>query len=432
MSASGTEGRSPRSILATTDDRLRYEDTIQLAYKNFSVRDVYGYHCEKVSVKPLPSVMALLPDRVNSFRDLVELDLSLLHTGEAGVYPVLEAVRASLRMAVLRLSGIGLTNRTMLLVCQLALQHPSLHTVDISHNKFVSAEAGEGLLKVARKNPRLVRVVTDGTSIPHDLNLRLQKLLEQNRKVLFSTCDEAEARSIRFDMAFDSLDPSERHRLHVASLTTRKNIFFGTDTQFGVVASKTAFGAPALTPRELEKVKACFALLDTNQSGLISLPQARQGLRSLLGGLEKGNDAEMEYLFARMDRDDDGFLEVNEWEMLVANIVGVEGAMLKAARLQQYDAAYYQVAEGSGKVLTVADVVQVGVVAMSMVGKDLPTDLEDKLRFLLLESSGATSTTDETSIPMPCSHFKECMMAVECLYDPPLCHAVVHRKHVIQ
>lgn len=418
-----------------------YRETILSAYKGFCLRDVYKFHCEKIGVKVNSAVRSALPTRVGDFGDLVELDFSALHLGEAGAYPVIEVARAAWKLEVLRLRGAGVSNDTVALICQVIIDHPRIRAVDLSDNPFISTPGVEAFIKLARRRNLLCSVLLGGTSAPVELTRKLDKMLADNRTEMCTS--EANnwfggavsglaatlPHAMAFEAAIDGLTRAERHMLYMPVLTHRLHREFSEETKHFVSLQRDGFMLPELLRWELDRADECFGMYDGG-SGLLSHKGGCDAVRALTQLPITVRDADFEFLFNRVDRNDDGFIERDEWRLLVRNVLADHAAEVKSTRQRQLAAAYRTAAAGEG-VMSVAGLAAAAAQAAAIVGAEPPREVEEKAREILLRCHSTTSAVEEDALPMPQDHFVEVMMAAECLLDPGMRHAAVARKILV-
>jgi len=145
-----------------------------------SCRSVYLYYCKQYETKPKPQVRLALPDTPNEF-NMEELTLNeTTLIGNKGLLPVLEVVRLNSSMKSLSVIGNGIKNTGVEWLVHMALDHPSLTSIDLGDNRVTNA-AGTVLNYLAQRNPRIVEINITNTRIDQQLKEHIESRLAANR-----------------------------------------------------------------------------------------------------------------------------------------------------------------------------------------------------------------------------------------------------------
>eukprot|EP01062_Namystynia_karyoxenos_P062279 TRINITY_DN5518_c0_g1_i1.p2 TRINITY_DN5518_c0_g1~~TRINITY_DN5518_c0_g1_i1.p2 ORF type:complete len:429 (+),score=169.10 TRINITY_DN5518_c0_g1_i1:82-1368(+) len=411
--------------------REQYRDTILAAYRGFSLRDVYKFHCDKVGVRANSGARRALPTRVGDFGDVVEMDLSACNLGEAGTYPALEALRAAWNCEVLRLRDSGLTNDTVALICQVAESHPALRTVDLSGNRFVSQPAVDLSIRLARRRPQICSVLLEGCSAPREQVRRLSGLLAENRRKLAASGAPPElGHAVLFETGVDALPTQHRFCLSQPLLQRRLCEDLCTVVKHHISTKEDAFLLPDLLRWELDQAAACFREQDTSTSGLLGHRRTCLALSAMTGTQITQEDAEVEHLFNRCDTNDDGFIETDQYFVVVRNHLAMRAEEVKSVLIAQLAKAYQQaLPEGSGQmVLTglAAGVANYGAIC----GQRPPAAVEETARAVAMAATGATAL-NEDKVVLSQQLFVQVVVAGLCGCDEAVRHAVICHKYLV-
>eukprot|EP01065_Artemidia_motanka_P032927 TRINITY_DN39908_c0_g1_i1.p1 TRINITY_DN39908_c0_g1~~TRINITY_DN39908_c0_g1_i1.p1 ORF type:complete len:449 (+),score=127.55 TRINITY_DN39908_c0_g1_i1:83-1348(+) len=412
---------------AMTDAEMeQYQEAILLAYKGFSLRDVYSFHCQKIGVKVNSGVVQALPTRVADFGSVAEMDCSTFHLGEAGVYPVLEVARAMWSLEVLRLGGAGLSNDSVALVCQVVESHPSIRTVDVSANRFVSTPSADMLLKLARSRPCLHSVLLAGTSVTRERVKRIDYVLQQNRARLDAAA--ALSHAVRYEAAVDALPAADRHHLRVPILLKPLHRHVREVVKHQIVLKQDGFALPLLLRCELNRAEQCFLSRDGG-SGLLGHRKVCEALSEFLDFSVSQEDADIEFLFNRCDTNDDGFITKQQWFVVVRNVLSQQAEDVKTILVSQVERAYVDTASGDG-IVSLAELAACVSAFCAVVGQQLMKGVEATARQILLSLHGA-SALDEDKIPLRKDTFIEALVTALCVHDASVRHSVVYGKRLI-
>eukprot|EP01063_Lacrimia_lanifica_P023314 TRINITY_DN30819_c0_g1_i1.p1 TRINITY_DN30819_c0_g1~~TRINITY_DN30819_c0_g1_i1.p1 ORF type:complete len:478 (+),score=224.13 TRINITY_DN30819_c0_g1_i1:83-1435(+) len=409
---------------------MTYEATILQTYRRFSPKDVYKFHCEKIGVKEISGVRLCLSGMTEDFESAKELDFSLMYLGDNGCYPVLEMVRALHKTEVLRLRSCELSNVIAKLIAKVGATHPSLRTLDVSDNPFISAPGGEMLVQMAKRNPQILRILVSGTNIPKDVLRKLDAQLQKNVEAFLELEDKKTVHRYLFEVALDEILTNDEKRKLLKPMRTRRLCDDLTCEQRPRVELCTAdWQLPTLTREEQERAKKSFSLEDVNTTGVLSFRRIINCLHRFGATQVDDDDAFLTTIFGAINTNEDGFMTYEEWVLLLRNYLMFEGGNYRANHMEQLRAAYDVVATGEETTALQASTCISNL--SNIIGRNLPESLEDKVQSFLVASSGL-STTDETLIPMDFSTFAEAEAAGQILIDPVLRAAVVLNKLLIE
>lgn len=418
--------KRPRPTGPTPAEVERYQETILTAYNGYSLRDVYTFHCEKIGLKLNSGVLNSLPTAPGDFGAVIELDFSDCNLGEAGAYPVLEVARAAWGLEVLRLRDCGLTNESISLACQVADAHPRLRTLDLRDNPFVSTPSAVMLTKLARQRMLTQSVLLSGTSVAKETVRTLDWQLKDNSRGF-------PQQGAAFEAALDALPLAERHWLVTPVLTRRLEEEMRGPYKHVITVRKDGHGLPVLHRKEIDKMDEAFQKRD-RASGLLSFSGACEAMSEVTGLKVTQADADVEFLFNRCDEDDDGFVDREQWQVMVRNQLALLAEEAKLILLAQLDKAYSETAGGGG-VLAVAELPSVITAFCGIIGKPLDRALESRVRSLVLLSAQQEQHGggggDEEQLPLRKELFLSASVAALCLSDPALRHPVIERKRLI-
>ncbi|KAJ9465241.1 putative serine/threonine-protein kinase roco5 [Diplonema papillatum] len=411
-----------------------YATSIMSTYAGFSIADVYKFHCEKMRLREISGVSKCLPRKQDDFGLVAELDLSCMHLGDIGCYGVLEAVRVCWNCVVLRLAGCGLTNDVARLVAQVGMTHPTLRTLDVSDNPFLSAPAGEQLLLMARRNPNVTRIVLNGkVNIPADLVKKLRKQLDANQRARFEEMQPGEKRAFLFEAAIDEvLTPDEKLRLHKPMRTLPLAASLLHTATPPILVTDDPWRLPQLTRDEHDRARRAFRVEDENSSGYLTYQMVIQALRNF--GLKDSDrdDAYLINLFERINRSDDGFLMEVEWLIFLRNVLSYEGYTYKSDYIAKLRASYNSVEADSGGIETCVLHVSTCLSHLSnLLGEPLPDVIEEKVPALLIAASGMAAE-DEYMMPMPFESYAEATLVAHCIVNKHLASAAIRGKLLVE
>eukprot|EP01006_Ploeotia_vitrea_P031037 TRINITY_DN63362_c0_g1_i1.p1 TRINITY_DN63362_c0_g1~~TRINITY_DN63362_c0_g1_i1.p1 ORF type:complete len:938 (+),score=61.09 TRINITY_DN63362_c0_g1_i1:28-2841(+) len=152
-------------------------------YAGLSIKEIYTRKCEEFGCKKNSQLMKTLPQIVNQFDTLEELDLGINFVGPRGLLPVLEVVKASTALKILTLRDNQLTNQSVQDVVDFVITHRSLTKLDVSNNP-ITLGAGKALLELAQANPRVKYIAIDNTSIRPMLVRSVQNQCAKNIQMM--------------------------------------------------------------------------------------------------------------------------------------------------------------------------------------------------------------------------------------------------------
>jgi hypothetical protein len=157
-----------------------------------SLRDVYEESCRASNVHVNSSLSKFFPERHGAPISVDTLDLTRNYVGDRGLIPVLSVIQRSPHLRKLVLCENGLRNNAVKLLCNVAVKHPSLVSIDLSDN-YISEGAGSAIENLLAENPRITEVGFRNTKIEsHEQRLRIKELLERNIAIRDQTAvDEA-------------------------------------------------------------------------------------------------------------------------------------------------------------------------------------------------------------------------------------------------
>eukprot|EP00996_Jenningsia_fusiforme_P000719 NODE_1650_length_1457_cov_91.597301_g1491_i0.p1 GENE.NODE_1650_length_1457_cov_91.597301_g1491_i0~~NODE_1650_length_1457_cov_91.597301_g1491_i0.p1 ORF type:complete len:440 (-),score=84.91 NODE_1650_length_1457_cov_91.597301_g1491_i0:138-1307(-) len=169
--------------LRAPENEERTKITLLTDLYGHSCRSVYLYYCKQYETKPKPQVRLALPDTPNEFtmEELILNETTLI--GNKGLLPVLEVVRLNTRMKALSVIGNGIKNTGVEWLVHMALDHPSLASIDLSDNRITNA-AGTVLNYLAQRNVRIIDINIANTRIDEQLKHHIELRLKTNREQL--------------------------------------------------------------------------------------------------------------------------------------------------------------------------------------------------------------------------------------------------------
>eukprot|EP00667_Euglena_gracilis_P029725 EG_transcript_39796 len=101
--------------------------------------------------------------------------------GNKGLLPVLEVVRLNRQMKAMSVIGNGIKNTGVEWLVHMALEHPSLSSIDLSDNRITNA-AGTVLNYLAQRNPHITDINISNTRIDEQLKNHIELRLKANRE----------------------------------------------------------------------------------------------------------------------------------------------------------------------------------------------------------------------------------------------------------
>lgn len=158
---------------------------LQAEFAAVSPRVAYEVLCEQMSVSPLGSAAALLPDSVDGWDAMTTLDYSRTYIGAQGALPVIELCRRLPRLQTLVLRDNYVNNDTVWHLVQMALFHPTLERIDLSANEHISWTGAMCVVELVLRNPRITYACLRGSTVTADILAAIDAQTRQNAVLRF-------------------------------------------------------------------------------------------------------------------------------------------------------------------------------------------------------------------------------------------------------
>eukprot|EP00667_Euglena_gracilis_P002523 EG_transcript_2524 len=155
-----------------------------------SLPDIYQRYCKDLALKPDPTVMRLLERGIDNIE---VLDLSTLVFSQQGFQAVMEMCRILTNLGTLNLANSNLKPQCVPYLTEMADEHPTLHSVDLSGNPGVGFAAAQLLLPLIKDNQRFIRLDVEGTGLAPPTKQLIRKVLDANRKYRIEQGDDLDA-----------------------------------------------------------------------------------------------------------------------------------------------------------------------------------------------------------------------------------------------
>eukprot|EP01012_Entosiphon_sulcatum_P002359 TRINITY_DN10484_c0_g1_i1.p1 TRINITY_DN10484_c0_g1~~TRINITY_DN10484_c0_g1_i1.p1 ORF type:complete len:578 (+),score=72.05 TRINITY_DN10484_c0_g1_i1:44-1735(+) len=142
-----------------------------------SNRTMYQMECDRLLTVPKQSFLRALSPVPGQYR--LEI-LSLCSHSVVDARPFLCLIRINSGLHSIFMSGNGLSDEATSLICGALQQHPAVHTLDLSDNKYITNVGGFAIRRLLEANRRVVSVYVKGTSMDKDVVDHLHGLGIQN------------------------------------------------------------------------------------------------------------------------------------------------------------------------------------------------------------------------------------------------------------
>lgn len=154
--------------------------------KQPSLREIYLKSCSENGLHPNSGIIMMLPEKSGApfYSDI--LDVSHNYLGDKGMLPIIAVVAkiSGLRSLIARENG--LRNKSVQTLCEMAMKHTSLQSIDISDN-YISEGAAIAIEMLLRGNRRIIDVRLQNTKVDVEKRVLIRELLESNREDLENT-----------------------------------------------------------------------------------------------------------------------------------------------------------------------------------------------------------------------------------------------------
>ena len=212
--------------LSSKEFEVRREEYMK---EGLSLREVYVSECRRHNVKPNSLFTRTCPTTPLLF-DLNVMDLTCNYI--ASILPFVDLIRLcndSLLRIILK--DNGLTNDSVVLLCETLQNSETVAELDLSGNKHLTLATGKALLQLIKKVPTLEAVHLKGTAVPTYLIKQINNLVEWNKSGKKVTADQV---AVLGEM-FDEIDVGRRGRI--------------TEEEVRVYTSNESLGELNVTPR---------------------------------------------------------------------------------------------------------------------------------------------------------------------------------------
>ena len=326
-----------------------------------SCATIYEDSCRRLGVKANKEILSHLPKLPGHADTLRELNAGCSYIGDKGLLALFSVVHASPSLARIRLSDNGLRNESVLKLLTIIERHPSVVSLDLKGNKYLSLEIGTRCLRLVKANENFMHLSLSRTSVSKSLQNQIDTQLTKNRRANGERNRKALEGRVRIERAalfeakelFDSFDKDksgyvtmeemakiEEHLSNEKSTAFEVGLFkdFDKDGDRAVTLMEflaTCFPTtpvddimywldcyseftladymppPELSPENLREIKEIFERYDTSKDGALSLGE----LKASLGKSAMCMDVE-EY-FHEADTSGDGSIDLKEFISLM-------------------------------------------------------------------------------------------------------------------
>eukprot|EP01063_Lacrimia_lanifica_P013731 TRINITY_DN20348_c0_g1_i1.p1 TRINITY_DN20348_c0_g1~~TRINITY_DN20348_c0_g1_i1.p1 ORF type:complete len:437 (+),score=196.55 TRINITY_DN20348_c0_g1_i1:73-1383(+) len=158
------------------------EHEFRLFCQGKSNRRIYKETCAELGIRrnsAMNDALGTEPDRF----DMKSLDVRANMLGADGVRSLFKVIAANKDLEHLGLSGQGLDDRVFLDLIEIIRSHPSLSSVDVGENPYITNAACTALLSALRDNQMLCAFEVAGCSIAKGYQRRIHQLAAANDRL---------------------------------------------------------------------------------------------------------------------------------------------------------------------------------------------------------------------------------------------------------
>ena len=145
-------------------------------YPRLDLHGVYSRQCKALGIKMNTTIAKMIPKGEDSYKQLSELDVSNNYLGDVGVRALLEVIRLSSNLQTVGLNNSGVSDSTIILMCAVLVDHPTIVSVDLSDNK-ITQESVSLIKSLLRNNKKISFFNTAGNKNIYESGRRDVELL---------------------------------------------------------------------------------------------------------------------------------------------------------------------------------------------------------------------------------------------------------------
>mmetsp|Transcript_35766 Transcript_35766/g.41721 ORF Transcript_35766/g.41721 Transcript_35766/m.41721 type:complete len:500 (-) Transcript_35766:224-1723(-) len=159
---------------------------LMLSFQGRSPKEIYADSCEEHHVRIQKSLYEELSALADDFGKLQHLLCAEIAFGVRGSLALMPIIQVSRNLRRVDLKGCGLTDEFVTGLVEALQEHPTIRTIDLSNNPFITVHSGRGLVKMAELNPNIVSCALEGTHVGANVARVIASRCESNRVRLTS------------------------------------------------------------------------------------------------------------------------------------------------------------------------------------------------------------------------------------------------------
>jgi hypothetical protein len=159
---------------------------LMMSFQGRSPRQIYCDACEEHNVRVQKSLRDELSNTADDFGKLQHLVCSGIAFGVRGCLALVPVVQCSRNLRRVDLKGCGVTDEFVAHLVEALQEHPTIRTIDLSDNVFITVHSGKGLVKMAELNPNIVACDLSNTHVGTNIAKVVTSRCEANRFRLVS------------------------------------------------------------------------------------------------------------------------------------------------------------------------------------------------------------------------------------------------------
>jgi hypothetical protein len=159
---------------------------LMMSFQGRSPRQIYIDSCEEHGVRVQRSLCNELSNSTDDFGRLQHLICSEIAFGVRGCLALVPVIQCSRNLRRVDLKGCGVTDEFVVHLVEALQEHPTIRTIDLSDNPFITVHSGKGLVKMAELNPNIVACDLCNTHVGVNVAKVVSARCEANRFRLVS------------------------------------------------------------------------------------------------------------------------------------------------------------------------------------------------------------------------------------------------------
>ncbi|CUG90856.1 Hypothetical protein, putative [Bodo saltans] len=193
---------------------------LMMSFQGRSPRQIYIDSCEEHGVRVQRSLCDELSNSTDDFGRLQHLICSGIAFGVRGCLALVPVIQCSRNLRRVDLKGCGVTDEFVAHLVEALQEHPTIRTIDLSDNAFITVHSGKGLVKMAELNPNIVACDVSNTHVGVNVAKVVSARCEANRFRLVSYFADD---FFRMKDLFNSVDADGSGWVHIKNIVGSVN-----------------------------------------------------------------------------------------------------------------------------------------------------------------------------------------------------------------